>query len=53
MPVEGVEKLDEREAYVSNSIFSIIFLIPMMFDLTGTTLGGIGLLWVPPSVWQV
>ncbi|PIK39601.1 putative solute carrier family 35 member F6, partial [Apostichopus japonicus] len=34
-------------------IFQIVFLLPTMCDLIGTTLAGIGLLYVTASVWQM
>ena len=30
-----------------------IFVVPTICDLIGTTLSGIGLLYVPASVWQM
>jgi drug/metabolite transporter (DMT)-like permease len=34
-------------------VCSILFVIPTVCDLLGTTLGGIGLLYVSASVWQM
>jgi len=34
-------------------VFSIVFLWPTLCDLGGTTLGGIGLIYTPASVWQM
>jgi drug/metabolite transporter (DMT)-like permease len=34
-------------------VFSWIFLLPAVCDLLGTSLGGIGLLYTPASVWQM
>eukprot|EP01130_Rhizamoeba_saxonica_P011292 TRINITY_DN4686_c0_g2_i2.p1 TRINITY_DN4686_c0_g2~~TRINITY_DN4686_c0_g2_i2.p1 ORF type:complete len:358 (+),score=54.60 TRINITY_DN4686_c0_g2_i2:106-1179(+) len=36
-----------------NGIFHYIFALPACCDLTASTLGGIGLLWVPASIWQM
>jgi len=32
---------------------SFIFILPTLMDLTGTTLGSIGLLYIPSSIWQM
>ncbi|KAL6069940.1 Solute carrier family 35 member F6 [Balamuthia mandrillaris] len=34
-------------------IFQWVLILPTLFDLAGTTLAGIGLLWIYASVWQM
>jgi len=31
----------------------LLFVIPTLLDILGTSFGGIGLLWVSPSIWQM
>lgn len=35
------------------SVNPFLFLIPALLDLTGTSLAGIGMLYIQPSVWQM
>ncbi|CAH1263583.1 SLC35F6 [Branchiostoma lanceolatum] len=41
------------EALQQGRVFQFIFAVPTICDLFGTTLAGIGLLWVNASVWQM
>ncbi|XP_041353589.1 solute carrier family 35 member F6-like [Gigantopelta aegis] len=41
------------EPLVQKKVFHLIFLIPTLCDLVGTSLAGIGLLYVDASVWQM
>lgn len=57
---EKERKQRDREASYQNlsveespKVFQWILVLPTLCDLTGTTLAGIGLLWVWPSVWQM
>jgi hypothetical protein len=44
---------EEEDAYLKHPVFQPLFILPMLCDLCGTTLGGIGLLFISASVWQV
>eukprot|EP00042_Codosiga_hollandica_P020955 m.70382 g.70382 ORF g.70382 m.70382 type:complete len:415 (-) comp50132_c0_seq1:75-1319(-) len=43
----------ENSASLRTPLFQPILLIPTLCDLTGTTLAGIGLLYIYASVWQM
>ena len=34
-------------------VFQLIFIVPTIMDLLGTTFGGIGLVYVSASIWQM
>ena len=44
---------DEAHASTRIKVFQPILLLPTLADLTGTTLSGIGLLYIYASVWQM
>lgn len=48
---EEVDKLGEvkKEA----KVFSWIFVLPTLCDIIGSSVAGIGLLWVSASIWQM
>ena len=41
------------EYFSTRVVHTGIFVIPTVCDLIGTTISGIGLLYVPASVWQM
>lgn len=58
VPRAGVEEIDAKEAadrllYMESPWFRAKFILPTLCDLLGTSLSGIGLLWVPASIWQM
>ncbi|CAH1793269.1 unnamed protein product [Owenia fusiformis] len=58
LQVEYAQKLLESQDVVHHPpklprVFQIILAIPTCFDLVGTSLAGIGLLYVNASVWQM
>jgi len=55
---EQQKALDEKapvkeDAYLKHGVFQPLFILPMLCDLCGTTLSGIGLLFISASVWQM
>ena len=52
-PDKPEQAMTEEEQYTRNPWFAWKFVLPTCCDLLGTTLSGIGLLWVPASIWQM
>lgn len=46
-----VDKLGEEKKEVK--VFSWIFVLPTLCDIVGSSVAGIGLLWVSASIWQM
>lgn len=43
----------DKEEVVSKKVFSWIFVLPTLGDIIGSSVAGIGLLWVSASIWQM
>lgn len=53
---DGVTKMlmkKDEPPQLSPSVFQWVLIMPTLCDLTGSTLGGIGLLYTTASVWQM
>lgn len=47
-----INRIDKDEV-VSKKIFSWVFVLPSIGDIIGSSVAGIGLLWVSASIWQM
>lgn len=45
------DKLGEEKK--ETEVFSWIFVLPTLCDIVGSSVAGIGLLWVSASIWQM
>lgn len=43
----------ENDEVTSKSVFSWVFVLPAISDIIGSSVAGIGLLWVSASIWQM
>lgn len=49
----SVVNINDEDQKVSRNVFSWSFILPTIGDIGGSSLAGIGLLWVSASIWQM